>query len=224
MLSWFLGWCGHRRQSMEPTSRERRRSNDPDAMRRRVLDVAASAFQSRGYHSTRTHDILRDAGVTGGALHHHFPTKKSLGLAVMRERVARSVEETWIAPIRSAHTAAEGVLNVFDSIAARLDERGNVQGCPLNNLALELSLADPEFRSAVGSIFGEWRTAIAEKVRADKAGGASSNLDPEGLATFVVASYSGAMAMAKANQSSEPLKTCAKQLAVLLQGGRPKPK
>jgi TetR/AcrR family transcriptional repressor of nem operon len=57
----------------------RGRSNDPEAMRRRVLDVAAAAFQKRGYHSTSTHDIMREAGVTGGALHHHFPTKKALG-------------------------------------------------------------------------------------------------------------------------------------------------
>jgi AcrR family transcriptional regulator len=31
---------------------------------------------------------VRLAGVTGGALHHHFPTKKALALAVIGERVA----------------------------------------------------------------------------------------------------------------------------------------
>ena len=69
----------------------RTRFNDPEAMRRRVLDAAAEAFQSHGYHSTSTHDIMRAAGVTGGAFHHHFPSKKALAVAVIRERVAKAV-------------------------------------------------------------------------------------------------------------------------------------
>ena len=88
----------------------RTRFNDPEAMRRRVLDAAAEAFQSRGYHSTSTHDIMRAAGVTGGALHHHFRSKKELAVAVIRERVARAVEQTWIEPVQSARTATEGNL------------------------------------------------------------------------------------------------------------------
>jgi AcrR family transcriptional regulator len=188
-------------------------------MRRRILDVATAAFQTRGYHSTSTHDIMREAGVTGGALHHHFPTKKVLGLAVIRDRVAQAVEETWIEPIRSAPTAAAGIRNVFQQIAATIDARGTVLGCPLNNLALELSLADPEFQHAVEAVFERWRTAIAEKLRADQAAGALKKVDPEDLATFIVAAYSGAMAMAKAKQSSEPLGTCAQQLAAFVQPG-----
>ena len=203
---------------LDPTVR-RGRSNDPEAMRRRILDVATAAFQTRGYHSTSTHDIMREAGVTGGALHHHFPTKKVLGLAVIRDRVAQAVEETWIEPIRSAPRAAAGIRNVFQQIAATIDARGTVLGCPLNNLALELSLADPEFQHAVEAVFERWRTAIAEKLRADQAAGALKKVDPEDLATFIVAAYSGAMAMAKAKQSSEPLGTCAQQLAAFVQPG-----
>ena len=195
------------------------RSNDPEAMRRRVLDVAAAAFQARGYHATSTHDIMREAGVTGGALHHHFPTKKALGLAVIRDRVGQAVEDTWIEPIRTAPTAAVGICEVFQQLTATLDHRGTVLGCPLNNLALELSLADPEFQQALQSIFERWQTALAEKLRADQAAGALTDVEPERLAAFIVAAYSGAMAMAKAKQSSEPLAVCAQQLAALLLPG-----
>lgn len=193
----------------------RRRTNDPDGMRRRLLDVAAEAFQSRGYHSTGMHDIMRAAGVTGGALYHHFPTKKTLGLAVIRERVAKEVAEAWIEPVKSAPTVADGILGVFERIIAGLEARGAVSGCPLNNLALELSLADPDFRLAVQNIFENWRLAIAARIRADQAAGALTDLVPEAFATFVVASYSGAMALAKADQNAGPLKICAEQFARL---------
>jgi AcrR family transcriptional regulator len=194
----------------------RTRFNDPAAMRRRVLDAAAEAFQSRGYHATSTHDIMRAAGVTGGALHHHFPSKKALAVAVIRERVARAVEQTWIEPVRSGRTAADGIQSVFEQIAQGLYERNVVQGCPLGNLAIELSLADPEFRHAIQDIFEHWRTAIAQKLRGDRAAGILPALDPDAFATFVVAAYWGAIALAKAQQAAAPLATCARELAAVM--------
>ena len=201
----------------EQTARERKRAYDPDGTRRRLLDVAAAAFQSRGYNATSMHDIMREAGVTGGALYHHFATKKALALAVIYERVAKEVEETWIQPVTSARTAADGISAVFERVTAELDQRRSVLGCPLNNLALELSLADPEFRNAVQDVFETWRKAIAQKLRADQEAGASDTQDPESFATFVVASFSGAMALAKAGQNTAPLKACAQQLARAMQ-------
>src|SRR6266536_2942412 len=94
----------------------KRRVNDPEALRARILDVAADAFQSRGYNGTSMHDIVRAARATGGATYHHFPTKKALGVAVIRERVARAVEETWIQPMRTARSTLDGVLTVFAEV------------------------------------------------------------------------------------------------------------
>jgi len=195
----------------------RSRSNAPDETKRRVLDAAAAAFQSRGYNSTTTHEIMRDAGVTAGAMHHHFPTKKSIGLAVIRERVSPAVEQTWMEPVRLARNAAEGITQTFAGIANTLDKRGSVLGCPLSNLAIELSLADPDFRAELQEVFDGWQRAIADKFRADRKSGELRHDSPDELATFVVATYSGAMAIAKARQDSLPLKSCAKQLAALFE-------
>jgi hypothetical protein len=91
-----------------------------------------------------------------------------------------------------------------------------VQGCPLNNLALELSFADPEFRSALHAIFGQWRRQLAERLREDQAAGRAGPADAEAVATLVVAAYSGAMALSKAEQNSSALRMTAGQLASLL--------
>lgn len=202
----------------------RSRSNAPDETKRRVLDAAAAAFQSRGYHSTTTHEIMRDAAVTAGAMHHHFPTKKSIGLAVIRERVSLAVEQTWIEPVRLARSGAEGVRQALAAIVNTLDRRGSVLGCPLGNLAIELSLADPDFRRELQDVFDRWQRAIADKFRADHKSGELRHGSPDELATLVLASYSGAMAIAKTRQDSLPLKSCAKQLATLFEDhatGRP---
>lgn len=208
------------RLGMTESEIRRKRSYDPEGMRRRLLDVAAEAFQSRGYQATGMHELMREAGVTGGALYHHFPTKKALGLAVIRVRVAGEVEATWIAPVRSAPDAIDGIAGVFDRIAAGLRRRGGVSGCPLNNLALELSLADPEFRTAMQAVFEAWRAALAARLRADQAAGRLAPADADDLAALIVAAYSGAMAQAKAQQDAAPLEACARQLKRYLEGLR----
>jgi AcrR family transcriptional regulator len=185
------------------------RTNDPAGVRKRILDATADAFQKRGYHATSTHDIVRAAGVTAGALHHHFPTKKALALNVIEERVAQAVDKHWLEPVRSARGAEQGIRTAFEQIASALDRSRTILGCPLNNLALELCAADSEFREAIEKIFENWRKVIADKLRADFA----AAFDADALASFVIASYSGAIAQAKAKQSTAPLRTCAAQLA-----------
>lgn len=192
---------------------EKIRTNDPEGTRRKVLDVAEAAFQEKGYHATSLGDLMKAAGVTGGALHHHFPTKKTIGLAVIEERVAAAVEETWIRPVLAAPSARDGVRSVFAAIADELDAQGFVRGCPLNNLAHELALADADFRVAMDRIFTSWRSAIAEKARNDRAIGVENAPDdPEWFAALAVATYSGAMSMAKTAQNAEMLRICGKGL------------
>lgn len=190
------------------------RSNDPAGLRRRVLDVAAKQFQAVGYGGASMHDIVREAAVTGGALHHHFPTKKDLALAVISERVSAEVAEAWIETVRQAPTAAAGILQVFDDTIAALDSRGAVQGCPLGNLALELSLTDADIRGAIAREYATWRGAIAERLRAD--GAAFAQPDEDAFANVVVAMFSGAMSIAKAEQKTAALAACCDQLRAMM--------
>ncbi|WP_421913634.1 TetR/AcrR family transcriptional regulator [Mesorhizobium sp.] len=177
-------------------------------MRKRVLDVAEESFQARGYHASSLGDLMMAAGITGGALHHHFPTKKALAMAVIEERVAAAVEQTWIAPLLAAASAREGVRSVFEAVAAELERQGFVRGCPLNNLAHELALADPDFRIALSGIFSTWRQALADKIASDQQAGVEQGTDPQRFAALAVAAYSGAMSMAKTAQDASILRDC----------------
>ena len=192
------------RESSPPASR---RKNDPAGVRARILDAAYQLFQTQGFNATSVHEITAAARVTGGALHHHFPTKQLLGEAVIEESVAAALEEAWLRPVRSAADAREGIMEVFAALADQLDAHGSVRGCPVNNLTLELAHANPAFRAQLKRQFDGWRTALATKL-----GGA----DAEARATMVIAAYSGAMALAKVEQRGQPLRVCAKELERLL--------
>lgn len=200
---------------MRQPKKRTRRGYDPAGTRGRILDAAAGEFQQRGYHATSMHDIMRIAEVPGGSVYHYFPTKKSLALAVIRERVAESLAETWIEPLRKAPSASQGILAVFDAVAKSIGDHA-VLGCPVNNLALELSLADSDFQHALHSVFACWEKAIADCLREELAKQKRKAIDSTGLATLVVAVFSGAMSLAKAAQSTAPLRTCRRELVRLL--------
>jgi AcrR family transcriptional regulator len=55
------------------------------ATRRALLDAARDQFAERGYAGTGREQVAAAAGVTRGALHHHFGTKEGLFRAVVEE-------------------------------------------------------------------------------------------------------------------------------------------
>src|SRR5690606_30813305 len=57
--------------------------------RERLLDAAEQLYLERGYGATSVEAIVAAAGLTKGALFHHFPTKHDLALALI-ERYATS--------------------------------------------------------------------------------------------------------------------------------------
>ena len=192
------------------------RRNDPEGLRTRVLDAAADLFQSRGYHATGMREVISATETSSGALHHHFPTKESLGLAVIANRVAPAVRETWIEPIRRAESLQSGIRKVFGNVIRGIDRRGAVRGCPLNNLAVELAYSDPLFREAVQAIFAEWQAALEARVADSLGGGRLGRAQRAAAAAFIISSYSGAMNLAKATQSAAPLRVAARALSAWL--------
>lgn len=68
-----------------------------DALREQVLDTALQLFSERGYFNTSIHDIRRAAGVSIGAIYHHFQNK---------ERLAKSLYDRLVAHMEGAIIAA----------------------------------------------------------------------------------------------------------------------
>ncbi len=66
-----------------PTQTER-----TDSTRRALLDAGTALFQERGYAQVGVDEICSRAGVTSGALYHHFASKAGLFRAVYEALVA----------------------------------------------------------------------------------------------------------------------------------------
>lgn len=62
--------------------------------RQRLVATAARLFADRGYEATSIEDILEEAGVSRGALYHHFDSKETVLEAVLQEIEAEVAQAT----------------------------------------------------------------------------------------------------------------------------------
>jgi AcrR family transcriptional regulator len=63
--------------------------------RRALLDTARRLFTRDGFQATRTEEIAEQAGLTRGALYHHFKDKEALFVAVHQEVLAEVAPLLW---------------------------------------------------------------------------------------------------------------------------------
>ncbi|MEX0644434.1 MAG: helix-turn-helix domain-containing protein, partial [Parvularculaceae bacterium] len=64
-------------------------------MRRRICEAAAKSIAKSGYHRTSIIEVVRRAGISQGALQHHFRTKTDLVVATAEYLLSRSLR--WFA-------------------------------------------------------------------------------------------------------------------------------
>jgi AcrR family transcriptional regulator len=69
-----------------------RRGRPSQGARDAVLEAARQLFIKEDYGEVSTADVLRRAGVSRGALYHHFPSKRALYRAVWRDSERRLIE------------------------------------------------------------------------------------------------------------------------------------
>ncbi|WP_367718484.1 helix-turn-helix domain-containing protein [Nitratireductor sp. GISD-1A_MAKvit] len=77
---------------MQHSSNRRSNRVRSEETRDKLIEAARRLFVEKSYAETGTPDIAREAGVTRGALYHHFTDKQALFAAVV-EREAGSVAE-----------------------------------------------------------------------------------------------------------------------------------
>jgi AcrR family transcriptional regulator len=98
--------------------KERRSNADrSSSTRKRVLEAAKTLFITKGYAATGTPEIVAQAGVTRGALYHHFEDKRALYLALVEAESAAVAAEIEGAgsgtPIAMLHTGASAYLRAM---------------------------------------------------------------------------------------------------------------
>ena len=182
-------------------------NRSPENTRQRILDAAFDEFYKTGFQGGSLNRIVDDAGTTKGALFHHFKGKRHLGHAVVREVIHPHFKQQWSDPLANSTDPITDLKRIFRQCAKReIANGGLVNGCPLNNLAQEMSPLDEKFRQSLEKIYSAWRETVAAAfARGIKAGKVRKDVSPRKVAAFIVAAQAGMAGTAKNSQNEELL-------------------
>lgn len=193
----------------------------PDQTRQRLLERAFEEIHRNGFRAASLDSILADAGVTKGALYHHFDNKAELGYAVVEEVVRPWMEERWRPVVESDNPIDAAITTIRERLKAR-SEMALTLGCPFNNLCQEMASVDEGFRRRLNAILDDWRDAMAAALqRGQQDGTVCADVDARAAAAFVISSIEGCVGMAKASQSREFLEAGFRGLIEYLEHLRP---
>lgn len=105
----------------------------------------------------------------------------------------------------------ERVFAVLDGYRQMLVRTGCKMGCPIGNLALEMSERSEAVRHRIAKNFDGWRAAIRQCL-VDAGDRLPAELDRDAFATFVLTVMEGAIMQARAQRSLEPFDVSVAQL------------
>ncbi len=198
-------------------------ATNPEETRQRIVTTAFNEFYRRGFQGASLNRIVDEASTTKGALFHHFGGKADLGHAVIDEMVYPAVLECWIEPLNASDSPIDTIRAIMEKLREQCAGETLCQGCPLNNLAQELSPIDEDFRLRLERIYREWRTAIAGCFeRGIAAGNVKASASPERIGTFLVSCFAGMIGTAKNAQDPEIIRLSGEAVFEYLEAQRQK--
>jgi len=189
------------------------RVRDGRSTREAIIEAASRLIHVHGYNHTSLDDVLRESGAGKGNFYYHFKSKEELGYAILDQIIASFLERTLEPCFADPDQGALAQIRCFlDRVLEAQRARNCVGGCPLGNLAAELSDVHEGFRARLASVFAAWRERLTLALRADQGRGVGDACRPEAVADFLVASLEGAILLTKLTKDITVMEQCVAEM------------
>lgn len=189
--------------------------------REKLLEAATAILGRNGYQATSVDDILESAGVAPSNFYYHFKSKEELAIEVLEGYFEQSRQEMAPVFMNRSLTATQKLERLHESLVKKATKSGCCGGCPMGNLAQELSDSHPEFRMRLAKHFEECIDAIADVVlEGVKSGEFRLGVDPKASAYLIFGSMQGLLLLSKSLKKVDPLDQGFRQTLVLLKKDR----
>jgi len=174
--------------------------------REKLLEAATAILGRNGYQATSVDEILEAARVAPSNFYYHFKSKEELAIEVLEGYFEKSRQE--MAPIfmNRSITATQKLERLHEAVVKKVSASGCCGGCPMGNLAQELSDSHPEFRMRLARYFEECVEAIASVVTDGiRAGEFRQGIEPKASAYLLFGGMQGLMLLSKSLKKVDPL-------------------
>ncbi|WP_041640690.1 TetR/AcrR family transcriptional regulator [Magnetococcus marinus] len=192
-------------------------TRDPATTRRRLLEAALGEIHRKGFQAASLSAILERAEMTKGAMYHHFPNKKALGLAVIDELLPAIFQDEFNIHMDEKKGFVEGFIHAHQTFIRNRGASFIELGCPVANLAQEMSPIDEDFRVRIDALFQWGLKTMAQQIRtAQQHGELRQELDADATALFIFAAREGCESVAKTAQDKQLFFRCFEQLFIYI--------
>lgn len=195
------------------------KTRDLERTRREILDAAFWEVFTRGFQGTSVDQIVEKTKHTKGAFFHQFPTKLSLGYALVDEVIRPMTYARWIEPLKNYENPLEGILSQIKELIGEASPDELQYGCPLNNLVQEMAPIDPLFKEKLEDALSYWIEGMNHELkRAKKDGYIRKDINVREVAHFVVMAHEGFYGMLKGLQDPKAFKALYNSLKIYFDG------
>lgn len=169
--------------------------------RQRIVRQAATLFNQRGFTGSSISDVMTCTGLQKGGIYRHFDSKEQLALAAFDYAQAQSTNrlEAAVAAETGATRKLLAFVEAFRAITLDPPVPG---GCPILNTIVDSDDGDPALRARVLDVITRWEALIISVVEAGIAdGNVRANIDPQAVATLMIATMEGGILLSRAHRS-----------------------
>ncbi len=160
-----------------------------------ILDIAEELMLSGSYNSFSYNDISKQLGITKASIHHHFPTKEDLGVAVCGRLHAQMLD--YLAGVdASCGTPPEKVEMYTGLHRLFLDKRTRI--CPFGIMEAEYNVIPQRMRECLKTMYGDmssWLTGVVREGR--QAGTFRYDGEPRDQALLIISALQGSLQISR---------------------------
>jgi len=181
-----------------------------ETTRQKILGAAIDVFCEVGYAAAGLGEVIERAGMTKGALYHHFDSKEALATAIIEQgtNLTRDAfHRVCESPSPALENMIHGVFIVADLLVSDKTAR----------TAEQLTRALAEFNSTAAQVWsGRLDAMTAQASLASAEGDLREGLDPYGVGESILNSMLGAQLLSKTADGDDHLKRLTRSLELLL--------
>jgi TetR/AcrR family transcriptional regulator, transcriptional repressor for nem operon len=169
--------------------------------RQHIIQQAATLFNQRGYIGSSISDVMQYTGLQKGGIYRHFQSKEQLALAAFDYAQQQNTSQL-VAAVAAETDPVQKLLAFISAFHALTLHPPVPGGCPVLNTIVDSDDGDPALRERVVAVVSGWEQLI-ERIVADGVaqGSVRRDIDPQAVATVLIAALEGGILLARAHRS-----------------------
>jgi AcrR family transcriptional regulator len=183
--------------------------------RHQILDAALQIFARRGIYQSRMDDIVKEAGLSKGAIYWYFKSKDELVTALMERLMDRSRQDLDLLSY-AEQPVPQRIAQLADSLAEQVAQFAHLQSIVFEFYAL--AARSSEMRQFFQRYYSEYGVALAGLIEQGIARGELRPVDPASAARSLIGLFEGIALLWALDPQLDGRRQIAEATALILDG------